>query len=192
MLPIFADEIGRNCDFGNIIPQRFSLPSTFIYYITKNPESPSLYQKLNLSCKYFYSKNPIILADRIQFSENKVRIYKAKERLSYSTLKFLSYAILKVFPKTSCKFWITEKAGIYEMNSLVSKILHENIFQVPVLNFKSVSADLHQLLSPDTAQSLREVNFNKTIFKYADGTLMPVEKIFKFFPNLEVFVLYVS
>ena len=180
MPSLIANEIGRNCDFGNILPQKFSLPSTFIYYITKNPGSPSLYRNLIRSCKYFYSKNRIILADKMEIRENKVVICKNEVALTFPISKI---------SQIPCKFWITEKITFFNVNNLATEILRDKMFRFSGLFFESIDFILDQFLPPKFVDQIKVASFKTPLPKYADGILMPLEKVFGFFRNLECFEL---
>uniref|UniRef100_A0A914NYM6 Uncharacterized protein n=1 Tax=Panagrolaimus davidi TaxID=227884 RepID=A0A914NYM6_9BILA len=49
--------------------QNWSLSYLIIGYITKNPSNAKAWEKLIQSCKYFFAKNPIIVADYLNFSQ---------------------------------------------------------------------------------------------------------------------------
>ena len=183
--PEKCNRIGRNCDFGNLRPQKFSLPSTIVYYIFKNPASPSVYQKLIKTCKYFYPKNPIIVVDYFGFSY---------DGFSFHTTPFAKREEKEYFQKDirkiSCKFWITDKAEVNPYHRWIRKFLHKKIFRINGLFLTGYfNLKLEKLLRPETAQFVTVITFGYALPRYADGTLMPIEKIFDFFPNLEVFRL---
>uniref|UniRef100_A0AC34FS73 Uncharacterized protein n=1 Tax=Panagrolaimus sp. ES5 TaxID=591445 RepID=A0AC34FS73_9BILA len=47
--------------------QSFSLPDSIMFYMAKNPPSAEIYQKLIQSCKYFFVKNPLLVASKLWF-----------------------------------------------------------------------------------------------------------------------------
>ena len=48
------------------VHQRFSLPEALVFYMTKNPPSPEVYNKLIKCCKYFWLKNPVITLNSLR------------------------------------------------------------------------------------------------------------------------------
>ena len=172
--------MGRNCAFEKLIPQRFTIPSSIVYYMAQNPASAVVYQKLIQSCKYFYPKNPIIVADEIIFHENKVVIRTRKE------FKFFETFDTKQF---FCKFWFVIEVLILKMDSLAIEFLHNKMFRTNRLRFVSVPVVVEQVLTPEVVQSVKTAYFSNTIPEYADGTPVPVQKVLELFPNIECFDL---
>ena len=172
----FDSRIGRNCDFKTVNSQKFSIPSTIIYYISNNPSSPNGYQKLTQTCKYFYAKNPIIVVYDIRFlGSDDFNLGHRRYRSSIA--------------KIACKFWVTHTVAYHYVNRLANEILHNKVIRITKLQLSSGNIVLDQILSPETLQSIREVYFRKTTFEHADGVPMSVEEIFEYFPNLESFKL---
>ena len=174
---------GRNCDFEMLVPQRFSIPQSILYYVTKDPTSPSLYQKFIQSCKYFYAKNPILVVDEIRLVDSTVKIYQGDD-----TEDLPPYFILKPH-QILCKLWVTLRAEVGNLTDAATEILLQKIFRVNKFWFYSVVIRLDSILHPKTIQSVKKVDFCNTIPEFADETPMPVENVFEFFPNLEDFTL---
>ena len=177
---------GKNCDFEKLLPQRFSIPSSILYYITKDPTSPTVYQKLTQSCKYFYEKNRLLVVDRIKLVNCKVKVYQEVDKgMPYLTIK--PHQIL-------CKFWVTQTADICCLTDAATETLLFKMFRVNELWFYSQIGNptivrLDSILSPKTIESVKKVTFYNTYPKLANGTMMPVENVFEFFPNVEDFTL---
>ena len=165
-----ANHIGRKCDFEKLYSQSFSIPSSIIYYITKNPVSPSTYEKLIRSCKHFFAKNPIIVVDGIRFSRDD----------GFSVSKNLAVKSYKSLNQVLCKFWVDSLA--------IQKCpinLNHRIFRVNELYLNNDSVILEQILCPEVIEAIRKIKFRNTISKHADGSTMSIENLLEFFPNLE-------
>ena len=176
-----AHAIGRNSDFENIHFQKFAIPPNIIYYITQNPTSASGYQNLIQSCKYFYRKKPVIIVDDITFADDRLRICKNDDKKNYGSL-----TLIQAF----CQFWVLQKATFFSLNNVAIEFICEKMFRTAGLHlYKSDNVVLDHIMQPETIQSIRNVYFYLTVFKNPDGNLMSIEKVFKFFPNLESFGL---
>ena len=53
----------KSSSFSTPYPQQFSLPPSIIYYILMSPCSYKGYENLQQTCKHFFAKNPLIIAD---------------------------------------------------------------------------------------------------------------------------------
>ena len=144
----------RKCDFENLHPQRFSIPSTIIYYITKNLVSPSTHQKLIQSCKHFFAKNPIIVIDRIMFYFNDFIIVENKACISfnYSCLSRLQICL-------PYKFWVIKTASLDSLCHVALEVLRENMFRINELHLHSYIVDPEQIFQPEVLESIQQVNY---------------------------------
>ena len=180
---------GRNCDFAKLITQRFSIPSNIVYYMAQNPISPISYQKLIKCCKYFYPKNPILVVDEIRLGD-KVMIYISDDDDDPDD-EVIPYFISKPH-QILCKLWVTLRAEVNSLTDLVTETLLNKIFRINAFWFystrgKSITVELDSILRPEIIKSVKKINLYNTYPKFADGTRMPVENVFEFFPNLEDF-----
>ena len=175
-----ANEIGRNCDFKKLIPQRFSIPPSFIYYMAKNPTSPCTYRRMVRTCKFFYSKNPVLVVDDIEFFKFDFSICRNRKAKSYYNL---------AATQISCKFWVSRKANIFYLTPVAFTILRDKMFRIKGLYLGPDSVVLDNILRPEIARFIKDVRFCKTILENADGTLMSLERIFEYFANLKSFEL---
>ena len=64
------------CFFETTKPQNFSLPEPIINIILKSKENPLIYEKLIQTCKYFFTKNPVLVINYlyIHTCENKLSV----------------------------------------------------------------------------------------------------------------------
>ena len=176
--------IGRDCDFDKVLPQRFSLPSCTIYYMTKNPTSPAVYEKLIRSCKYWYSKNPIFVIDEIKFTQKGCYLLKNGQEKC-----FWSLCVSQIF----CKLWILKffeiSNEVVEHVGFLKRLLREKVYQTKGLYFHGIGIALDKIVPPEIIQSVKNVCFYRIGSIQADETAMTLEKNFKFFPNLDDFTL---
>ena len=129
-----ANEIGRNCDFKKLIPQRFSIPSSFIYYMAKNPTSLPVYQKLIQSCKYFFAKNPIIVVFNIPVYKWDYKICEDRKPTS-SNSEFRT--------QLSCIIFAIRESKICHQSFLASESLRGKMLFSNALYFGANNAVLH-------------------------------------------------
>uniref|UniRef100_A0A914QY34 Uncharacterized protein n=1 Tax=Panagrolaimus davidi TaxID=227884 RepID=A0A914QY34_9BILA len=164
--------------------QNWSLSYLIIDYITKNPSNAKAWQKLIQSCKYFFAKNPIIVADCLDFCQGWV--------LSANTS---AGRLEKRIPSNniSYKLWITEKLRIYGANrkyvsSIIPQIyrcdatkllLHGPILSYNEFLFLSRSAEVLHLDYSGVK------NGNGVVPTNEESSIIPLEKLVKTLVNLK-------
>uniref|UniRef100_A0A914Q042 Uncharacterized protein n=1 Tax=Panagrolaimus davidi TaxID=227884 RepID=A0A914Q042_9BILA len=87
--------------------QAFPFRDTLIRYITNNPASSKLYQKIIQSCKHFFIKNPIIIVRELRFEEENCYIRgsrPSKDRPNYRSVD-LNELTSKIWITDSFKVW---------------------------------------------------------------------------------------
>jgi hypothetical protein len=106
--------------------QAFPFRDTLICYITQNPASSKLYQKMIQSCKYFFIKNPIFIVPHICYDPRKGWYTEgsrpSKDRPNYRTI-YLN--------KITSKIWITDSLNVWgsTTNSPVVTSIMPKIYQ---------------------------------------------------------------
>ena len=192
------NQIRKNGLFEKVASQRFSLPRPIICYVSKNPSSAYAYQKLIQSCKYFYlqnpitvfdeatlfgekvPRNPVIFVESIRFNKNDVSIRFLDEK---QELKLCS-EILKI----SFKLWFTNEVVIQDVTDFATDFLNDKRFHFDAIRFRCGNVVLEKLFRPNNV--IKKVAFHEKVLpEKADGSPMPIEAIFKLFPNIEVFNL---
>uniref|UniRef100_A0A914PRU7 Uncharacterized protein n=1 Tax=Panagrolaimus davidi TaxID=227884 RepID=A0A914PRU7_9BILA len=96
----------RFCD--SYYRQNWSFRGSFIHYITQNPSSAKVYQKMIQSCKHFFIKNPIIIVPELYFlrkkgwctQENRPSRHRLNDRSIYLN-------------ELSSKIWITDLLHVW-------------------------------------------------------------------------------
>uniref|UniRef100_A0AC34F8U1 Uncharacterized protein n=1 Tax=Panagrolaimus sp. ES5 TaxID=591445 RepID=A0AC34F8U1_9BILA len=147
--------------------QEWSLPDSIMYYMAMNPKSAAVYQKFVKSCKYFYIKNPILVASCLMYKKEKWQISCGKQTIDMSNV--------------TPKLWITNDLNVSHYASvnpnLVSPII-QNIYKCDArlvfLRDQVISfGDFCFLTS-----NIEEFYFYNTFVKDVDGSIMEFEKLF--------------
>ena len=150
--------------------------------MAKNPTTPETYEKLIRTCKYFYSKNPIIVVSRIEIWKNHFHISKNQKHKQCPMISNLN--------QISCKFWVTGQVCVADSLNFAISILREKVLQMKSLKFMRMYVPIDTIASIKAVKLVKELVCFHLVPEYADGTLMPVEKVFESFPNLEVFLFF--
>uniref|UniRef100_A0A914QPT5 Uncharacterized protein n=1 Tax=Panagrolaimus davidi TaxID=227884 RepID=A0A914QPT5_9BILA len=153
--------------------QDFAFQDSIMHYIAKNPKSVKLYQKLVKSCKHFFLKNPILILYKLCSTSAG---WEARAEDDWKRLDIYNI---------SSKFWITEGFyGFTGKNDLVSSL-------IPKL-YKCDAKMLHlfdQIITSDEllflASNAEEIDFSEVVVKYADGSVVPLEKVVEVLPKIK-------
>uniref|UniRef100_A0AC35FQA0 Uncharacterized protein n=1 Tax=Panagrolaimus sp. PS1159 TaxID=55785 RepID=A0AC35FQA0_9BILA len=158
--------------------QNWPFKYSFINYITNNPSNRKAWQKLIQCCKYFFAKNPIIVAGRLDFERGwEVSTNTSAVRLQkYIPPNIVSY-----------KLWIAETLSTMSYNdpncvsSIIPQIyrcdattllLHGQILSYNEFLFLSRNVEFLHL-------SFSGIHDNGTVVKNEDGTIVTLEKLVK-------------
>uniref|UniRef100_A0A914P459 Uncharacterized protein n=1 Tax=Panagrolaimus davidi TaxID=227884 RepID=A0A914P459_9BILA len=167
------------------IRQYFSLPSNIIYYISKNPSSSEVYNKMIQCCKYFFERNPIIVVPNME--ENTVCLNDASE-----CQKCKKECCIEIdLKKLACKIWFTNQLVIWDPNIaeipplFLSKIYRTEIQHLEI-HEKFVKYDNFKFL----AFTAKDVYLNNVKMVYENGKDVPLEKILEEIPEVEQFYYY--
>uniref|UniRef100_A0A914PHD7 Uncharacterized protein n=1 Tax=Panagrolaimus davidi TaxID=227884 RepID=A0A914PHD7_9BILA len=174
---------------GPYYRQEFSLPDSVLYYMIKNPSSPKTYEKFIQCCKYFFSKNPIIVIPRLKFDHDG------------NGWKVVRNGIPTKFDmkNVSNKLWITNAIRVYDnedtrneipliMNlasSIVPKFYKCDVTKLS-LTKQNIFFDEYLML----ALNVKLLAFVDVIVKNLDGTLTSVEKLVEGASKLKEFCLF--
>jgi hypothetical protein len=163
--------------YSSYIFQEWSLPDPVINYITKNPPSSKMYEKMIKCCKHFFIKNPILIVPALNYNKE----VKEKEgiwKFSYGG-KSVNLEMIK------SKLWITDNFSVMApkkaaidaklISSLVPRIHQcdaENVsFCDQVLSF----ADLKLLFS----SVKKSIHLCRVTVRNDGGSIVPFEKLFE-------------
>uniref|UniRef100_A0AC34FJ32 Uncharacterized protein n=1 Tax=Panagrolaimus sp. ES5 TaxID=591445 RepID=A0AC34FJ32_9BILA len=133
------------------------------------------------SCKYFFVKNPILVADGFAYYRVDGKwtafVYKGNDRTKFSSV--------------SSKFWITKEFSNYVLESspnMISSILPK-FYRVNVkelgLSHQNISFDDFLFLT----SNVENIFLGLTVVKNEDGSTVPLEQLIKLLPrvkNIEV------
>ena len=148
MSPQIAKFLGKNCDFEKLVLQRFSIPSSILYYVTRDPATPIVYQKFIQSCKYFYAVNPIYIVDVIRIIDGVAEIHQGDD-------KGMPYLVIKPH-QILCKLWVTQTAYAGNLTDVATETLLHKMFRVNAFAFHSLTGNsttvkLESILRPKTS-----------------------------------------
>ena len=116
--------------------QHFSLPDSIIYYIAMNPSTPEVYNKLVQTCKYFFEKQPIIVA---------AKLIDGKTICSKKKCDADQKCCVKIdINKSSSKLWLTDEVYLnvgcsYDFTSLLCQKLFRCGIHYLILEGKDVT-----------------------------------------------------
>uniref|UniRef100_A0AC34G5E2 Uncharacterized protein n=1 Tax=Panagrolaimus sp. ES5 TaxID=591445 RepID=A0AC34G5E2_9BILA len=148
--------------------QDWSLPESIIYYMAMNPKNAKVYEKLVHSCKYFFVKNPILVADRFDY-----------DRVDGKWIHFVCRGRdCTKFSSVSSKFWIT-KEFTQSFSSILSKFYRVDVKELNISN-QHISLDDFVFL----ASNVKYMRLWHTTVKNADSSIVPFEKLVKLLPKL--------
>jgi hypothetical protein len=161
--------------YSSYIFQEWSLPDPVINYITKNPPSSKMYEKMIKCCKHFFIKNPILIVPALNYNKE----VKEKEGI----WKF-SYGGKPVnLEKLKSKLWITDnfsvmapkKASINPMliSSLVPRIHQCDAENVSFCDQVLSVADFKFLFS----SVKKSIHLCRVTVRNDDGSIVPFEKL---------------
>uniref|UniRef100_A0A914Q485 Uncharacterized protein n=1 Tax=Panagrolaimus davidi TaxID=227884 RepID=A0A914Q485_9BILA len=156
----------RNRAFESFHRQSFPFRNSIIRYISKNPASPKIYQKLIKSCKYFFVENPVLLTTKLR--------YNFKWKAEFNGIR----KEVKI-DNLPCKLWITSDIFVLAfsektvVSSIVSKIYRCDSESL-TLQRQTISSDELLILSSNVlALCLVEV-----IVTNRNGSILVFEKLF--------------
>ena len=183
-MDVFFQDIAAICSeseftFTSPRPQCFSLPRPLINYITHHPFSSKGYKKLQQTCKYFFAKNKIIVADDRDFLAQKYSfICRPKNidgagafRLTRKNLSEIPVETYPVIDMSQCfkinniQFWLTHRLIIEEKLENIRDLIYRCDvhkiainYGIQILTFKEFDFLLNNNLN-----NLEEVGMNVSI-----------------------------
>ena len=162
--------------------QRFSIPEIIVHYLAKNPTSSKLWKKLVQTCKYFYSKNPVIVVNAVR--ENFVNnFWNVRSDLWGPRINF-------DLQNCSFKLWISNSLSVdtYDTPDRISSLFQKVYrFDLKVLDLYNVSITFDEFCFLTTSNTLIELDFDKVILKHPDGSLVDLVQILERIPRIQDF-----
>uniref|UniRef100_A0AC34FE43 Uncharacterized protein n=1 Tax=Panagrolaimus sp. ES5 TaxID=591445 RepID=A0AC34FE43_9BILA len=153
--------------------QNFPFRDSLINYITKNPSSAKVYQKMVKCCKYFFIKNPILVAENLCYHNKKWNITLGKETLGL----------------ISSKLWITNAFSIncipIKNSNLVSSIFPK-LYQCGAKKLNLCDQIFSFKDFCFLSSNVEELQLYHVIVKNDDGSIVPFEKLFEVIPKIKV------
>ena len=164
--------------------QRFSLPEIIVHYLAKNPNSSKLWKKLIQTCKYFYSKNQILVVDKVFETR-----YIANNSWNVCSDLWGPQTNF-VLQNCSFTFWITYSLSANIRNtpgrisSLIPKVYR---FDLDILILYNISITFDEFNCLVSFNTLVDLNFKSVIMKHADGSLVDFVQILERIPRIQNF-----
>uniref|UniRef100_A0AC34FK57 Uncharacterized protein n=1 Tax=Panagrolaimus sp. ES5 TaxID=591445 RepID=A0AC34FK57_9BILA len=164
--------------------QNFSLPDSVMYYMAMNPSSSKVYQKLIQSCKYFFSKNPIIVLHCLHFTDDGWKVCAKECKMDNEN----SYDF--GFDKLTKKLWITDvlNTGVDQKlkkatpPSIISKLYHCKVKHCLLFKQEITFDELSFLASSATVLALVHC-----VVTDSSGSIVQIENIFARFSKIKIF-----
>uniref|UniRef100_A0AC34F0T1 Uncharacterized protein n=1 Tax=Panagrolaimus sp. ES5 TaxID=591445 RepID=A0AC34F0T1_9BILA len=158
-------------------PQWFPFPNTVKQYIIKNPLSIKGQQKLYQTCKYFYSKNPIIFIDWLEWD----RLQRNFQTYS------INYIIIDI-SNIVYKIWLTKQLRVRAVthtnavSQLLEKVYRCDLSHLCIFN-QNISFDDYKLLTAEG--NIKHFEFENVEVRYSDdGSLVSFECILEKLPKV--------
>uniref|UniRef100_A0AC35EY85 Uncharacterized protein n=1 Tax=Panagrolaimus sp. PS1159 TaxID=55785 RepID=A0AC35EY85_9BILA len=136
-----------------------------MFYISMNPTTTKLYQKIIQICKYFFIKNPIIVSPNYPYSIDLDKLCVGKTRFDFSQL--------------ICKYWITE---YLIFTSILPKLYKCEAKKVNICDQVISFNDLSMF-----TKTAEDITFDTVTVRNYDNSIVPFEKIFEAFINAKMF-----
>uniref|UniRef100_A0AC35FW15 Uncharacterized protein n=1 Tax=Panagrolaimus sp. PS1159 TaxID=55785 RepID=A0AC35FW15_9BILA len=159
-------------------------------FYTKNPTSPTLYQKLVRTCKFFFEKNPILIMENLDACEDSTKYHISQNSHHESKNNNYECCIEIDLNNFSSKLWITLDLHIQEriqncIPTVVQKNFRFEISRLAVYDNDIILNDLKVLVS-----SAKRVFLYRNSYKYKNVTIAMLDNILKLFPtNVKYFCL---
>uniref|UniRef100_A0A914QSM9 Uncharacterized protein n=1 Tax=Panagrolaimus davidi TaxID=227884 RepID=A0A914QSM9_9BILA len=145
-------------------------------YIITNPLSPKSCQKLFKTCKYFYSTNPIIFIDWLEWD----RLQRNFQTYS------LNYVIIDV-NNIAYKMWLTKQLRVRSVthptavSQLLNKVFRCDLSHLCIFNQKISFNDYCILVN---GGNIKHFEMENVEIRDENGNLVPLEIILEKLPNV--------
>ena len=163
--------------------QRFSIPESIVYYLTKNPISFQTWKKLIRTCKYFFSKNPLIV---IGVCENRPDLINTPLAISLNQSQVQTHNDVKTI---QFKLWITNyltKINLHpaRISTFIQKVYRFDI-KALILHDVTITFGEFCFLTASNVITILKL-FNVTVER-DDGSMLELGKILKRVPLVRTF-----
>uniref|UniRef100_A0AC35GLP1 Uncharacterized protein n=1 Tax=Panagrolaimus sp. PS1159 TaxID=55785 RepID=A0AC35GLP1_9BILA len=180
--------------YSSICEQKFPFRNSLIFYITQNPSSLKLYQKMIKSCKHFFDKNPILVISTL-YAE-----YGTTEWGIWFNEK--SVELEKLVPST--KLWVIDEINVG--NTIISPIypfVNPNVcsdakWLTTIIISKIYQSNIERFVLWNQTISFKDFVFvasnckeimlcNVSVVENESDAIVAVEKLIEVLPNLKDF-----
>uniref|UniRef100_A0AC34FVV1 Uncharacterized protein n=1 Tax=Panagrolaimus sp. ES5 TaxID=591445 RepID=A0AC34FVV1_9BILA len=168
---------------GPSVRQNFALPYSIIYYMARNPSTPEVYLKLIQSCKFFFEKNPILVA---AWMRDKTRIcINAPVKCMENDRKCCIDIDLE---KLSSKIWRTNNLKLSKENiTIFNSLIYPKLYRCENIRLFGFSHKFMYDEFKSCASFLTDIHFGDGGIVMDDGSTVMLDKIFEDTPNIKTF-----
>ena len=169
--------------------QKFSLPESIIFYIRKNPTSHRVWKNLIQTCKYFYSKNPIVVASHI--CPGVVTSWKACLDSSWNNIQNSGRISYKLWMAGSLTAFLQESDDAERALRCVPRIskLLPRIYRCDLkhLNLENDSLSYKEFCFLTSSKMVETLKLRYMVIKHDNGSMVEFDDIFIRTPLLKHF-----
>uniref|UniRef100_A0AC34GPK3 DUF38 domain-containing protein n=1 Tax=Panagrolaimus sp. ES5 TaxID=591445 RepID=A0AC34GPK3_9BILA len=168
---------------GPSVRQNFSLPYSIMYYMARNPSTPEVYQKLIQSCKYFFEKNPILVAadmhGKTKLCPNDYKICSENDQKCCINIDMKEF---------SSKIWITNMLSLENKNiSTFTSLIYPKLYRWNIIDLTFYNEDIHLNDFEKFVPFLTDINLHNVRITKDDKIIVMLDKIIEMVPNLKKF-----
>uniref|UniRef100_A0A914PLX0 Uncharacterized protein n=1 Tax=Panagrolaimus davidi TaxID=227884 RepID=A0A914PLX0_9BILA len=157
--------------------QNWPFKESLIYYISKNPSSAKVYQKMIQSCKYSFEKNPVLVVSRLRACKDNVNSRICSNTFDECKKNKRKCCVKIDIAKVSSKIWIMNKLNVKYGPKNFTSVLCSKLYRCEINHLqiwdKVIMFDDLQLLT----SSAKEIMFWRNSITYNDGKLVMLDKI---------------
>uniref|UniRef100_A0A914PA28 Uncharacterized protein n=1 Tax=Panagrolaimus davidi TaxID=227884 RepID=A0A914PA28_9BILA len=167
--------------------QSFSLPESMIYYISRNPLSPKVYQKLVRTCKYFFIKNSILIFHCLYLEDGNWKTCSIKK--CYGRPETCKYRKIDCdLRKVQGKIWIHCRLHISSSESNIASSIISKIYNADVkkLHLDGQNITFNDLLF--LSKKLRQIKLYQSYVFYENRVEVPYEIVLANLPIITYFL----
>ena len=154
--------------------QRFSIPGTLVHYILKHPTSHRLLMKLIQTCKYFFSKNPILVIDSFWYNRGSWYMGLNDEIIPYD----VDECPFKLWNMSS--FVAVANNVITQLVSAILPKVYRCELTELCLKGMTLSYDEFQFLT--SSGNIKSLTTAKLILQHSDGSVVGIDEILQMVP----------
>uniref|UniRef100_A0AC34GVT2 Kazal-like domain-containing protein n=1 Tax=Panagrolaimus sp. ES5 TaxID=591445 RepID=A0AC34GVT2_9BILA len=166
---------------GPSLKQLFNLPESIMYYMARNPTTPEVYLKLIQCCKYFFEKNPILVAADMH-GKTKLCPNECMKCINNDHKCCVNIDVKALFSK----IWLTNMLELDKKNMSTFTLICAKLYRWKKVDLTFFDRDINLNDFEKCAPVLTSINLCVRIVK-DDGNIVMLDKIVEMVPNLKKF-----